>query len=58
MPVEIMEIVIRATVQEAATPQQTTAPAHAVADPGIKRQDLVRECVEQVLEILRHQKER
>ncbi len=52
MPVEIRELVIRATVAdtESSAGEQTGASADESA--------LVAECVEQVLEILRRQKER
>jgi hypothetical protein len=58
MPVEILEIVVRANVQEpegAPTPLPTN---NGIEDNNFQRQQLIEECVEQVLEILRHKGER
>jgi hypothetical protein len=51
MPVQINEIVIRAVV-EADSTQQTER------EPQQSREEIVSECVEQVLEILKNQQER
>jgi hypothetical protein len=53
MPVEIRELVIRATVS---APRAAETPAPDAA--GQDAEDLVAACVEQVLEILRREKER
>ncbi len=55
MPIEIKELIIRATVDDGSGKKK---------DPGTKKQSdeararLIEECVEQVLEILRKEKER
>ena len=61
MPIEIRQLIIRATVNDqGASDQKPTTGAEAVA--GAKKesnsQSLVTECVEQVMEILREQQER
>jgi hypothetical protein len=53
MPVEIRELIVRATVET--QPPEERAPAPMAEE---QRQRLIGECVEQVLEILRQQKER
>lgn len=54
MPIEIRELVIRARVEPPAA-----APAAAAPEGGAdERRDIVAECVEQVLEILRLREER
>jgi hypothetical protein len=53
MPVEIRELVIRATVS-AQRPEETPSADAS----GRDMEDLVSMCVEQVLEILRREKER
>jgi hypothetical protein len=53
MPVEIRELVIRATVS-AQRPEETPSADAA----GRDTEELVAMCVEQVLEILRREKER
>lgn len=52
MPIEIRELVIRATVESGETPAAEVSPAMP------RRDELVAECVEQVLDVLRKQKER
>ena len=53
MPIEIRELVIRATVRD------QTGPTGAGGDArGDEREALVAECIEQVMEILRAEKER
>ncbi|MEM9916976.1 MAG: DUF5908 family protein [Bacteroidota bacterium] len=52
MPIEIKELIVRTTIEtDANSPAGPTAPA---PDPSA----IVAECVEQVLEILKQQKER
>jgi Family of unknown function (DUF5908) len=53
MPIEIRELVIRARVE----PPSSAPSAHAAASEE-ERRDIVAECVEQVLEILRRREER
>lgn len=53
MPLEIKELVIRATVQDEEKPK--ASPQSAAADD---KEALIEECVDKVLEILRNQKER
>jgi hypothetical protein len=52
MPVQVNEIIIRATVSEGADTQQGGAKAGASDDPNGK-DAIVAECVEQVLDILK-----
>ena len=56
MPVEIRELVIRAEVnpQQGAERQAGQGPGAASSD----REQLVRDCVEQVMEIIRQKEER
>lgn len=51
MPVQVNEIVIRAVV-EGARPQRSEA------EPPLRREEIVSECVEQVLEVLENRQER
>ncbi len=53
MPIEIKELVIRATID----PKGETREGHG-GKPDRLREDVVAECVEQVLEILRRRRER
>ena len=53
MPIEIKELIIRATVDDQAKKIQQT---RQTADE--EKTELIEECVEQVLEILRREKER
>ena len=56
MPIEIRELVIRATVaEEQANPQE--APA-ASAEGGGPQESSISECVEQVMQILKSKTER
>ncbi len=55
MPVEILEIIVRANVQEQDQAQVST---NASEEDNFKRRQLIEECVEQVLEILRRKDER
>jgi hypothetical protein len=58
MPVEILEIVVRANVQEQDAALLPGAMDNAAEDDNFQRQQLIEECVEQVLEILRRKEER
>lgn len=53
MPIEIRELVIKATIQ---APEGGTAGAAAGHSPD--REDIIADCVEQVMAILREQNER
>ena len=55
MPVEIRELVIRAEVNTRPGP---AGPSERATATGAARERLVRDCVEQVMEILRHREER
>jgi len=52
MPIEIRELHIKVTVDESATNNQNTS------GPVTDRDNIVSECVDQVLEILNNKKER
>lgn len=58
MPVEILEIIVRANVQEQGSPPALPVSGNATAEDNFNRQQFIEECVEQVLEILRHKEER
>ena len=58
MPVEILEIVVRANVQEQGTTPTPSPTDNGTENDNFQRQQLIEECVEQVLEILRHKEER
>ncbi|MCP4121846.1 MAG: hypothetical protein GY751_08850 [Bacteroidetes bacterium] len=53
MPLEIIEIQVTASVAEAGG----NASAATSSDDGIKKDDIVSECVERVLEILKEKQE-
>ena len=57
MPVEILEIVVRANVQEQnAAPE--AAATNANENGNVQKQQLIEEAVEQMLEVLRRKEER
>ncbi|MFT3823195.1 MAG: DUF5908 family protein [Chitinophagaceae bacterium] len=58
MPVEIMELIVRAHVQDSPAGGGGAAANDSNSDAAVQKQTLVEECVEQVLEILRHRNER
>jgi len=59
MPVEILELIVRAEVQEpSAQAPATQTRGEDSEDKNFERQVLIEECVEQVLEILRHRQQR
>lgn len=61
MPIEIRQLIIRATVTDEAGNQSKPATGAESSGGSRKRPDsqaLVAECVEQVMEILREQQER
>lgn len=53
MPIEIKELIIRATVED-----NPRISEEYKKSPSESRAELIEECVEQVLEILRKEKER
>jgi hypothetical protein len=59
MPVEILELIVRANVQEQ-TQSNTVLPAESNRNEenSFQKNVLLEECVEQVLEILRRREER
>lgn len=57
MPIEIRELVIRAVVEQGAAVSRSS-PEPAVARGEQEREALVQACVEQVLRILRRERER
>ena len=58
MPIEIKELHIRVSVNAPAGSKPAGAPGPAPGAEGDARQALVADCVEQVLEVLRDQRER
>jgi|RhiMetdeSRZDD1v2_1073273.scaffolds.fasta_scaffold3128049_2 Family of unknown function (DUF5908) len=57
MPVEILELVVHATVNEQPAAVQSAATG-TQNDSELQKTILIEQCVEQVLEILRHREER
>ena len=58
MPVEIMELIVRAQVQEGPSSSSSPVATNSQEEGASQKQAIIEECVEQVLEILRRQKER
>jgi hypothetical protein len=58
MPVEILELVVRANVQESANAAVAPAAGNAQQGANMQQQAIIQQCVEQVLEILRNREER
>lgn len=60
MPIQIKELVIRATVDENSGAENSPAPESSPgsAPKGKDRERLIRQCVDEVLEVLRIQNER
>jgi hypothetical protein len=56
MPVEIREIIIRAVVTDTGGGAQPASSESTAESSG--KEEIINECVEQVLEILKNQKER
>ena len=57
MPVEILELVVHATVNEQPAAVQA-AGTDSQNDSELQKTILIEQCVEQVLEVLRHRHER
>lgn len=53
MPIEIRELIIKATISDS-TDRNTTSQSNRIRE----KESLVKECVEQVLQILKDQKEK
>jgi hypothetical protein len=59
MPVQLNELVVRATVENTSAPvQKQGAPAAATGQAGGAPEGMVAECVEEVLRILNEQHKR
>lgn len=60
MPIQIRELVIRATISEGDTTENPAVPSpgQGSAKEGKNDEKIVRQCVDEVLEILRIQNER
>ncbi|HKY16499.1 MAG TPA: DUF5908 family protein [Microthrixaceae bacterium] len=58
MPIEIRELHIKVAVNAPAGNKPAGAPGPAPGAEGDARQALIADCVEQVMELLRDQKER
>lgn len=55
MPIEIKELIVRALVDEDPTPEGIQPE---LQEEGIDREALVAECVEEVLRVIRNERER
>ena len=58
MPVEILEIIVRANIQEPGIVPETSREGNGGEEDNFKRQQLIEEAVEQMLEVLRRKEER
>lgn len=58
MPLEIRELIIRAKISESESEQSADAPENKGSSPMEDNEDIISECVQQVLEILNNKKER
>ncbi len=60
MPVEIKELHIKVTVNTQQQSKTSESPGKSAggSEPGAGREEIVAECVEKVLEIIRNKKER
>lgn len=58
MPVEILELIVRATVQDQAVSSSIPASNGSGEVDQFQKKVLIEECVEQVLEIMRRREER
>ena len=58
MPVEILELIVRANVNEQPPAAPVAASGKGQDENSVQKQAIVEECVEQVLEILRRHEER
>ena len=58
MPVQLNELVVRATVENTSASVQKQAPAAAAKGQGGGNEEMVAECVEEVLRILNEQHKR
>jgi hypothetical protein len=58
MPIEILELVVRANVQEASSSSRNILKSETSNGKNVERQHIVQECVAQVLEILKRKEDR
>ena len=58
MPIEIRELVIKASVGDAESANDNNASASGAASGGMSTDAVVKQCVEQVLAILKEKTER
>jgi len=58
MPVEILELIVRANVHEGPSTSSAAPSANPEEDSNFQKQVMIEECVEQVLKILKHREER
>lgn len=58
MPIEIMELVVRASVNSTSPDSQAGSGSISVAMDQTSRQQLIQECIDQVLDVLRERQER
>lgn len=58
MPVEIRELEINVQVSQGQGAQQQGAGASGQGAPGGDKEELIRKCIEEVMEIIRNKKER
>ncbi len=53
MPIEIRELIVKATVRDRASERQSGS-----SEQRAQKEEIIQECVEQVMAILKHKKER
>ena len=58
MPIEIMELVVRGSVNSTGENSQTGSEMMSNNIDNASRQQLIQDCIDQVLEILRERQER
>jgi hypothetical protein len=58
MPIEIREIVIRATVNQGDAATSSPGSGNAAAPPGPSGPDVLQECLDQITQIMQDKKER
>lgn len=58
MPIEIMELVVRASVTNTSETTQSGSGSAATVVDEASRQQLIQDCVDQVMDILRERQER
>ena len=58
MPIEIMELVVRASVNSSSQSSQDGSGLASEAVDETSRQQLIQDCIDQVLDVLRERQER